>query len=60
MATADIATDVPRPVTNAPNIMSRIAESPEIGLETQNVYQDRHGMVEHVFRARPLLPLPGQ
>ena len=42
------------------NIMSRIAESPEIGLETQNVYQDRHGMVEHIFRARPAIRPPGE
>jgi hypothetical protein len=38
------------------NIMSRIAEDADVGLVTQNVYQDRHGMVEHVFTKRPQPP----
>jgi hypothetical protein len=36
--------------------MSRIAEDADVGLVTQNVYQDRHGMVEHVFTKRPQPP----
>lgn len=41
-----------KPTTNK---MSRLA--PYAGLETQNSYVDRNGMVEHVFRANPHSPV---
>lgn len=40
------------------SIMSRMAEDKDVGLDTQNVYQDRHGMVEHVFTRKRPQPLP--